>query len=244
MYFHAVLGDGRGCMSLVSLRKSNYMFDMHTHQIPPGCGLLGRTGPRRRPSGGFRPHARQHTCTHNTGDPRAYYTSKYARTRARCTCPAAAHALASSAAGPATSCPPAARSTAASRRVAPPFAVATGTALAAARGRTAAAAAAAAAELLGSAPTMAAAADKEPVRVERETPIAAPPRSRCRPQWQTPAESSERGGVRGGLAACRRRRLVALARRCRGGWSGTLLQAVKSTVLRTTGCSRRGSDGQ
>ena len=116
---HAVLGDGRGCMSLVSLRKSNYMFDMHTHQIPPGCGLLGRTGPRRRPSGGFRPHARQHTCTHNTGDPRAYYTSKYARTRARCTCPAAAHALASSAAGPATSCPPAARSTAASRRVAP-----------------------------------------------------------------------------------------------------------------------------
>ena len=28
---------------------------------------------------------------------------------------------------------------------------------------------------------MAAAADKEPVRVERETPIAAPPRSRCRP---------------------------------------------------------------
>ena len=62
---HAVLGDGRGCMSLVSLRKSNYMFDMHTHQIPPGCGLLGRTGPRRRPSGGFRPHARQHTCTHS-----------------------------------------------------------------------------------------------------------------------------------------------------------------------------------
>jgi hypothetical protein len=181
------------------------MFDMHTHQIPPGCGLLGRTGPRRRPSGGFRPHARQHTCTHNTGDPRAYYTSKYARTRARCTFPAAAHALASSAAGPATSCLPAARSTAASRRVAPPFAVATGTALAAARGRTAAAAAAAAAtaaELFGSAPTMAAAADKEPVRVERETPIAAPPRSRCRPQWQTPAESSERGGARSGLAAC------------------------------------------
>jgi len=42
----------------------------------------------------------------------------------------------------------------------------------------AAAAAAAAAELLGSAPTMAAAADKEPVRVERETPIAARPGSR------------------------------------------------------------------
>ena len=38
-----------------------------------------------------------------------------------------------------------------------------------------AAAAAAAAELLGSTPTMAAAADKEPVRVERETPMTAPP---------------------------------------------------------------------
>ena len=48
-------------------------------------------------------------------------------------------------------------------------------ALAAARGSTAAAAAAAAAELLGSSPTMAAAADKEPVRVERETPMTAPP---------------------------------------------------------------------
>ena len=48
-------------------------------------------------------------------------------------------------------------------------------ALAAARGSTAAAAAAAAAELLGSTPTMAAAADKEPVRVERETPMTAPP---------------------------------------------------------------------
>ena len=47
--------------------------------------------------------------------------------------------------------------------------------VAAARGSTAAAAAAAAAELLGSTPTMAAAADKEPVRVERETPMTAPP---------------------------------------------------------------------
>ena len=42
----------------------------------------------------------------------------------------------------------------------------------------AAAAAAAAAELLGSAPTMAAAADKEHVRLERETPISAPAGSR------------------------------------------------------------------
>jgi hypothetical protein len=99
----------------------------------------------------------------------------------------------------------------------------------------AAAAAAAAAELLGPAPTMAAAADKEPVRVERETPIAAPPGFRQRPHGRTPAESTERGGARGGLAACRHRRLVALARGCRGGWSGTPLQAVKSTVLRTHG---------
>jgi hypothetical protein len=196
-------------MSLVSLRKSNYMFDMHTHQIPPGCGLLGRTGPRRRPSGGFRPHARQHTCTHNTGDPRAYYTSKYARTRARCTCPAAAHALASSAAGPATSCPPAARSTAASRRVAPPFAVATGTALAAARGRMAAAAtaaAAAAAELLGSAPTMAAAADKEREHDHVHDEHDEQERNGCRPACTRPAcEINRRRGRCRGRRAGRRR---------------------------------------
>ena len=217
---------------------------MLTHQTPPGCSLLGRTRPRRRPSGGFRPHAGTHTCTHDTGDPRAYYMSKHTRARARCTFMVVAHAPALASAAPAASRPAVARSAAASRRLAPTARRRRRAALAAARGPTAAAAAAAAAELLGSAPTMAAAANREPVRVERETPIAAPPRSRCRPQWQTPAESSERGGVRGGLAACRRRRLVALARRCRGGWSGTLLQAVKSTVLRTTGCSRRGSDGQ
>ena len=149
---------------------------------------------------------------------------------------AAAHTPDSSAVCPATSCSPAARSTAASRRVARRSRRRCA-ALAAARGRTAAAATAAAAELLGSAPTMAAAADKEPVRVERETPIAAPPRSRCRPQWQTPAESSERGGARGALAACRRRRLVALARRCRGGWSGTPPQAQEPTILCTHGPS-------
>jgi len=68
-----------------------------------------------------------------------------------------------------------------------------------------------------------------------ETPTATPPGSRGRPHGRTPAESTERGGARGGLAACQSRRLVALARRCRGGWSGTLLQAVKSTVLRTHG---------
>ena len=105
--------------------------------------------------------------------------STCARTRARYTCTAAAHTLDSSAVCPATSCSAAARSTAASRRVGPPpLAPSPGrrrAALAAARGSTAAAAAAAAAELLGSTPTMAAAADKEPVRVERETPMTAPP---------------------------------------------------------------------
>ena len=83
MYFHAVLGDGRGCMSLVSLRKSNYIFDMHTHQIPPGCGLLGRTGPRRRPSGGFRPHAREHTHAHTTPAIRAPTTRANTRAHER-----------------------------------------------------------------------------------------------------------------------------------------------------------------
>ena len=57
-------------------------------------------------------------------DQRAYYMSKYARTQARCTCTATAHTPGSTAVCPATSCSPAARSTAASRRVAPPLAVA------------------------------------------------------------------------------------------------------------------------
>jgi len=99
-----------------------------------------------------------------------------------------------------------------SRRLAPTARRRRRAALSAARGPMAAAAAAAAAELLGPAPTMAAAADKEPVRVERETPIAAPPGFRQRPHGRTPAESTERGGARGGLAACRHRRMVALAR--------------------------------
>jgi hypothetical protein len=111
---------------------------------------------------------------------RLHYMSTCARTRARYTCTAAAHTLDSSAVGPATSCSAAARSTAASRRAASgrrrsPSPGRGRAALAAARGSTAAAAAAAAAELLGSSPTMAAAADKEPVRVERETPMTAPP---------------------------------------------------------------------
>jgi hypothetical protein len=174
---------------------------MHTHQIPPGCSLLGRTRPRRRPSGGFKPHAGTHTtCTHDTGDPCAYYMSKYARARARCTCTAAAHTPASSAAGPATTCPPAARSTAASRCVAPPLAVAAvplsppreaplllcrcrrcrgGARLYAYHGRC---------RRQGTC---------ESRTGDSDTP---PPRSRCRTQWPVadarPAESSERGGTR------------------------------------------------
>jgi hypothetical protein len=67
------------------------------------------------------------------------------------------------------------------------------------------------------------------------TPIPAPPRSRRRPHGWPPAESVVRGGARGGLAARSRRRLVALARRCRGGWSGKPLQTLESTILRTHG---------
>jgi hypothetical protein len=105
-------------------------------------------------------------------------------------------------------------------------------ALSAVRGPMAAAAAAAAAELLGSAPTMAAAAERNLCENRTADSTAAPPGFRRRPHGRTPVESTERGGARGGLAACRCRRLVALARECRGGWSGAPLQAVKSTVLR------------
>jgi hypothetical protein len=121
MCFHAVLGDRRGSMSLVSLRKSKLYLYMLTHQTPPGCSLLGRTRPRRRPSGGFRPHAGTHTCTHDTGDPRAYYMSKHTRARARCTFMVVAHAPALASAAPAASRPAVARSAAASHR---PLAVA------------------------------------------------------------------------------------------------------------------------
>jgi hypothetical protein len=61
-------------------------------------------------------------CRHDTGDPRAYYMSKYTRERARYTFTAAAHTPHSSAVCPATSCSLAALSTAASRSVAPPLA--------------------------------------------------------------------------------------------------------------------------
>ena len=194
---------------------------MHTHQILPGCSLLGRTWPRRRPSGGFQPHAGTHTHMHTRHWRPVRLLHEQIRTRTRALhlhgrrtyasllCSRPSHHM--------PTCSPldgrvALRRAAARRR--------RRAALAAARGSTAAAAAAAAAEVLGSTPTMAAAADKEPVRVERETPIPPTPLpvSDAVPVADArPAESSERGGARCTLAACRRRRLVALARRCRGG---------------------------
>ena len=189
---------------------------MHTHQTPPGCSLLGRTRPRRRPSGGFRPHAGTHTCTHDTGDPRAYYMSKKARARARCTFTAVSHAPTLVAAAPAASRPAVARSTAASRRPADshrPLAVAAAplyppreapwlpplpplppsTRLCAYHGRC---------RRQGTCETRTGDSDIRPGRL---------PHGRL-PHGRTPAESTERGGARGGLAACRHRRMVALAR--------------------------------
>ena len=121
-------------------------------------------------------------------------------------------------------------------------------ALAAARGSTAAAAAAAAAELLGSTPTMAAAADKEPVRVERETPIPphpAPGVGRSG-QWQTP------GGPRAASGAARDARW---RRADVGGWWRSRADAVEDDPGRLSklknrqscarvGRPRRGSDWQ
>ena len=172
------------------LEKVRNIFYMLTHQIPPGCSLLGRTRPSRaaRLAASGRMLAqrhRTHTCTHDTGDPRAYYMSKNARARARCTFTAVVHAPALVAAAPAASRPAMARSTAASRRLShrplaapsPPRQTRRRE-----RGPTAAAAAAAAtaaAELLGSAPTMAAAADQPPVRIERR--LLQPPRPA--PAW-------------------------------------------------------------
>ena len=58
------------------------MFDMHTHQIPPGRGLLGRTGPRRRPSGGFRPHAGTHMHTQHRRSARLLHEQTRSHTSA------------------------------------------------------------------------------------------------------------------------------------------------------------------
>ena len=128
-------------------------------------------------------HTHMHTRRH-AGDPRAYYMSKNERARARCSFMAVAHVPALVAAAPAASRPAVARSTAASalshrpdRSPSPPRQTRRRE-----RGPTAAAAAAAAtaaAELLGSAPTMAAAADQPPVRIERR--LLQPPRPA--PAW-------------------------------------------------------------
>ena len=200
---------------------------MHTHQIPPGCSLHEATSApiwrlpaasrtwACRPPGRHTTHDTHIACTHDTGDLCApiVHEQKSARTSAlhlhgRRTC---AGSCCSGSGRLTSSCGPL------DGRLAPTLAPTARrrrhAALSAARGPMAAAAAAAAAELLGSAPTMAAAADKEHVRLERETPISAPAGSRGRPHGRTPAEGTERGGARGGLAACRHRRLVALLSR-------------------------------
>ena len=155
---------------------------MRTHQIPPGCSLHEATSAPvwRLPCRHTHRHdthiARMHTA-HDTGDLCApiVHEQKSARTSAlhlhgRRTC---AGSCCSGSGRLTSSCGPL------DGRLAPTLAPTARrrrhAALSAARGPMAAAAAAAAAELLGSAPTMAAAADKEHVRVERETPITAPP---------------------------------------------------------------------
>jgi hypothetical protein len=209
------------------LEKVRNIFYMLTHQIPPGCSLLGRTRPSRaaRLAASGRMLAqrhRTHTCTHDTGDPRAYYMSKNARARARCTFTAVVHAPALVAAAPAASRPAMARSTAASRRLShrplaapsPPRQTRRRE-----RGPTAAAAAAAAtaaAELLGSAPTMAAAADQAPVRIERR--LLQPPR---------PAPAGDRMAERRPRAPSGAAREAGWRRAKVGGWWRSRADAVE-----------------
>jgi hypothetical protein len=163
---------------------------MHTHQIPPGCSLLGRTGLRRRPSGCFRPHAgcgTRHTHTQHAHTTTRRRPARLLHEQKRaCTSALLLHGR-RACAGPC--CSSAGRLTPSRGPLDGRLCTLAPTArrrrrarLAAARGPTAAAAAAAAtaaAELLGSAPTMAAAADQAPVRIERR--LLQPPRPA--PAW-------------------------------------------------------------
>jgi hypothetical protein len=158
---------------------------MHTHQIPPGCSLLGRTGLRRRPSGCFRPHAGCGTHTHAHTTTRRRPARLLHEQKRACTSALLLHGR-RACAGPC--CSSASRLTPSRGPLDGRLCTLAPTArrrrrarLAAARGPTAAAAAAAAtaaAELLGSAPTMAAAADQPPVRIERRLLQPTPPGSR------------------------------------------------------------------
>ena len=159
---------------------------MHTHQIPPGCSLLGRTGLRRRSSGCFRPHAGCDTHTHAHTTTRRRPARLLHEQKRACTSALLLHGR-RACAGPC--CSSADRLTPSRGPLDGRLCTLAPTArrrrrarLAAARGPTAAAAAAAAtaaAELLGSAPTMAAAADQPPVRIERR--LLQPPRPA--PAW-------------------------------------------------------------
>jgi len=159
---------------------------MHTHQIPPGCSLLGRTGLRRRSSGCFRPHAGCGTHTHAHTTTRRRPARLLHEQKRACTSALLLHGR-RACAGPC--CSSADRLTPSRGPLDGRLCTLAPTArrrrrarLAAARGPTAAAAAAAAtaaAELLGSAPTMAAAADQPPVRIERR--LLQPPRPA--PAW-------------------------------------------------------------
>ena len=87
-----LLGDRRGCMSLVRLRKIKVIFFMCTrikYRRDAACSAArSRVGAHLVASG--RMPADTHIHTQHR-DPRAYYMSKYASTRARCTYTAAAH---------------------------------------------------------------------------------------------------------------------------------------------------------
>ena len=163
--FPAVLGDRRGCMSLVSLRTSNYLFGMHTQSNPAGLQPARPHGVASAPIWRLLAACRHtHMHTQHRRPARLLHVQKSARTSAlhlhgRRAC---AGPRWSSSGRLTSTCGPL------DGRLAPRHAAARRrrrrrAALSAVRGPMAAAAAAAAAELLGSAPTMAAAADKEPV---------------------------------------------------------------------------------
>ena len=161
--FPAVLGDRRGCMSLVSLRTSNYLFGMHTQSNPAGLQPARPHGVASAPIWRLLAACRHtHMHTQHRRPARLLHVQKSARTNAlhlhgRRACAGtrwSSSGRLTSTYGPLDG------------RLAPRHAAARRrrrAALSAVRGPMAAAAAAAAAELLGSAPTMAAAADKEPV---------------------------------------------------------------------------------
>ena len=162
---------------------------------------------------------------------RAPYMSKYGRTRPRCTCTAAAHAPANSAAGTAASHPAADRSMAAWGRIAPQLAVA-------------AAPLSSPSEAPSSPPQL----PQPPSCLALRLPCSPPPHRHLResnPRLYTrpaplPAATAwpDAGRERRAGRRARRvgggpkRRLVALARRRRGGWLGTPLQTLESTILR------------